>query len=489
MANNEDHKTHLLDRMVRNSFFLIISRISDIGAVLITTPLIARYLGLKAFGDYAFIMAVTIFIKPLAEFGAESIICRDIAKNKSNATEYVNSAFIIRALISGLIMVLVYFFSGLFISDPAFKQAVLISSVTEVMISFSTIFFAVIRAYEKMEYELVCNFFHKLIFIAAVISVVLFDFGFLSLFYARFLASLIFLWLAAFFVFKYLVVFKKGFDWKVVGFIFKEAFPMAVFTLLVTASSKVDIFFLKYFKGSADVALFDAPNRLITQLQFIPFSITISMFPFFARMSEDADKSMQAHYEKAVKFLYIFSIFPAIIMFLGSESIINLLFGEKFVPAVISLQILAWTFILFTLNHFLHHILIILGKQRVITISMGACFIFNVLLDILLIPRYGYIGASIATLASCIVLFIFTVIFTSRYAGRINTANILLKPSLSILLTGAVCYPIINKSIISLLASVLLGLPLFISMLLILRVFDENELRLFKGIISGRKNL
>lgn len=489
MTNSEEHKTYLLNRIVKNSFFLVISRITDIGAVIITTPLIARYLGLKDFGDYALVMAITIFVKPLAEFGAESIICRDVAKNKDNASGYINAAFIIRALISGFIIVLIYLFSALTIYNPMLKHAILISSVTEIAISFITIFFAVIRAYERMEYELICNFSHKLVYIVGIAVVVLLDLGFLALFYARFFASLSFLWLATFLVFRHLIVFKKGFKWQVVRFIFKEAVPLAIFTLLITAYSKVDIFFLKFFRGSADVALFDAPNRLITQLQFIPFSVVVSMFPFFARISEDPSESFHEYYARAVKFLYVFSIFPVIITFLGSESIINLLFGEKFLPAVISLRILAWTFIVYTINHFLHNMLIILGRQRIITIIAGLSLLSNVLLDFLLIPHYGYVGASIATLVSCFILFALTIFFVSMYAGRMNASNILIKPSISALLTGVACFFIIKKSLMSLFAGVLFGLPLYISMLLMLSVFDENDLRLIKGVIFRRKKL
>lgn len=489
MTNSEGRKADILNRLVKNSFFLVVSRISDVGVVLITTPIIARYLGLKAFGDYALVMAITIFVKPLAEFGAESIICRDVAKSKDNASEYVNAAFVARALMSGFTIATIYLFLGLFVHDTIFKYAIFISSVTEIVIAFSTVSFAVIRAYERMEYELICNFFHKFIFITVTVFAVSFDLGFLALFYTRLFAALIFLLLSTFFVFRYLVVFRRGFKWQFVGLIFREAFPLAIFTLLVTASSKIDVFFLKHFKGSVDIALFEVPNRLITQLQFITFSINISMFPFFAQISEDPSESLRIHYEKAVKFLYIFSIFPATIVFLGAEAIIGVLFGDKFISSVIPLKILSWTFIFFTLNHFLHNVLIVLGKQRIITIVIGVSFLFNVLLDFLLIPPYGYIGASIATLVSSFILFIFTVVFITVYAGRINASNIIVKPSVGILLTGVICYLIIKKSIVSLFVGAISGLSLYVLLLLSLKVFDRNELGMIKEVIFRRKKL
>lgn len=479
----------MINRIARNSIFLIFSRITDMAAIIITTPIIARYLGLKTFGDYALVMAITIFVKPLAEFGAESIICRDVAKDKTGASEYVNAAFIARALMSGFIMIVFYLLVGLLVSDGVLKHAILISAFTEVSLSFCAILLAVIRAYEKMEYELFCNFFYQFTYVAGITAVILLDLGFISLFYMRFLSVLIFLFLTIFFVFKYLLSFKNKFDWHVIKIIYKEAFPLVIFTLLITASSKIDVFFLNYFKGPADIALFEAPNRLITQLQFIPFSINASMFPFFARVSEDPNESLHMYYGRAVKFLYIFSIFPAILIFFGSEAIINLLFGGKFFLSSVALRILSWAFILFTLNHFLHHILIVLGRQRVIILIVAISFIVNIISDFLLIPSYGYIGASIATLVSGFISLIITIFFTSKYAGRLSAVSILVKPTFSALLAAITCYFIITKSFVSLLAGGVLGLTIYITMLLFLKVFEKNELILMKEVIfRKRKN-
>ncbi len=484
MSKNQSYSGHLLSRIAKNSIFLIFSRITDMTAILITTPIIARYLGLASFGDYALVMSVSIFVKPLAEFGAESIICRDVAKNKNGASEYINSAFIARALGAGIILFLVYFLMWSTTTDATFRHAVLISSITEISLSFSTILLAVIRAHERMEYELLCSFLNQLAYIAGITAVILTDSGFLLLFYARLFAALIFFVSALFFVFKHMLKFRKGFDWHVMMFIYKEAFPLVIFTLLITASSRIDVFFLNYFKGPADIALFEAPNRLVTQLQFISFSINASMFPFFARVSEGPNESLHAYYGRVVKFLYIFSILPAMLTFLGSETIIRSLFGEKFLLSSAALRILSWTFILFTLNHFLHHILIILGRQRLIIFIVGISFIVNMLLDLLLIPYYGYVGASIATLVSGSVAFVLTVIYTFKYAGKLSAKYILVKPSISALLAGIVCYFVITKSLLSLLVGAFLGVSLYTLMLLVLKAFEPDELNLIKEAIK-----
>lgn len=489
MISDEGYGSNLLNRLFKNSFFLVTSRISDIGVAIIITPFIARYLGLKAFGDYALVTAISIFIKPLVEFGSEAIICRDVARDKENSSVYINSSLLIRGILSICLFLLLYLLVELIFSDREIKIAILFSTVAEIIISFTTIFFAVIRAHERMEYELISNLIHKAIFFAGIVMVIVYDSGFLSIFYIRLFSSLLFLLFALFFVYSRLVIFTQGFSNNIIVSILKDGFPLVLVALLATASSKIDIFFLKYFKGSAEVALFDIPNRLIIQLQFIPFSIITALFPFFTQMSIKPHSSFKGHYESVLKFLYIGSIFSVMVMSIWAEVIISSIFGEQFVTAALSLKIIAWILIFFSLNFFLQQILIILGKQKVFSIFAFVSFATNVILDILLIPYYGYIGASIATLVSCFVLFVLTILYVTAMKGRMNITEIFAKPSLCILLTWIGCYFANNKGIISFIIFGSLGLVIYIFLLIIMKTFSKDELEIFRNFIVKRQKL
>jgi O-antigen/teichoic acid export membrane protein len=315
----------------------------------------------------------------------------------------------------------------------------------------------------------------------------LFDQGFLSLFYAKLFSSLVFLVLTIFFVYRKFIVFSLRYSWTTVRSLFKEAYPIALFSLILIASIKVGVFFLKYFRGSSEVGLFEASHRLILQLQFIPMSITFSIFPFLSRAADDHSKSLSIYYKRTLKYYYILSIFPISLMVLGSEEIINLLFGEKFLRSAISLKILAWTFIFLSMESLQYNILIILGKQKLSIISVTACFISNAILGIILIPHYGYTGASIATFIAFFVLFAFSSYFVSINIGKINILTIFLKPTISIIFTSIAFYFILNKTIISLFMAALIGILIYLTTMLKLKTFDKFEIEVIKDFIFRRK--
>jgi O-antigen/teichoic acid export membrane protein len=65
-------------------------------------------------------------------------------------------------------------------------------------------------------------------------------------------------------------------------------------------------------------------------------------------------------------------------------------------------------------NSIQNSLLVASDRQKVNTLSVGICCVLNVLLNLLLIPMYGYNGAAIATLISVIALFLIQLLFIKQ---------------------------------------------------------------------------
>ena len=192
LVNEKDIRT--TRRVAKNSLFLLISRSFGISTVVITFALIARYLGTELFGFYAVVTAISITLRPLADFGFERIICREISKRKDDADLYLNTTIIVRITFSTILflstLILLKAFSPW---NRDINIAVMIAIVTELIMSMNATFLSVMRAFERMEFELLANIAHKLAYLSFILAVILFDFGFLAIFYARFIASVIYI--------------------------------------------------------------------------------------------------------------------------------------------------------------------------------------------------------------------------------------------------------------------------------------------------------
>jgi O-antigen/teichoic acid export membrane protein len=103
------------------------------------------------------------------------------------------------------------------------------------------------------------------------------------------------------------------------------------------------------------------------------------------------------------------------VLFLFPDVVLNLLFGSRYIGASVALQILAFGFFLNICLGFTYNTLLVLGKSKFLMWTFVISAIINVILNMVLIPPMGIIGASIASAFSLIVAKILNVIKLYRF--------------------------------------------------------------------------
>ena len=122
-----------------------------------------------------------------------------------------------------------------------------------------------------------------------------------------------------------------------------------------------------------------------------------------------------------------------------------------------------------------------IGKQHLFTIVTATYAAANVALNLVLIPKYSFIGAGIATLISEIFLFILTFIFVSRHFHAFNVLKILYKPLIAVaIMAAAVVFLKINMF-----AIIAIGAAVYFAVLFLLKAFDEGDYLLLKKLLKG----
>jgi O-antigen/teichoic acid export membrane protein len=162
--------------------------------------------------------------------------------------------------------------------------------------------------------------------------------------------------------------------------------------------STTDKLMLGGFKGAADVGLYSVAISLAPFISF-PLGILVIVFiPIFSGMyAKGLLEEMRRNYSILTKWLCSASLPLFIILFLFPEPVLNVLFGFNYVPAALTLRILAFAYII---NNFVGPCgatLLALGETKFIMIATLVSAIINVTLNGLLIPPYGLIGAAVAT--------------------------------------------------------------------------------------------
>lgn len=168
------------------------------------------------------------------------------------------------------------------------------------------------------------------------------------------------------------------------------------------------------------IASYKTATLIPFALNFIPLSIMMFIYPYFARNNTNK-KWIKQNYLKLTKYLIIINFAISLFLVVFAPSIIKILFGAEYYDSIIPFRILSFGyFVAATFRIPAGNVLVMLKKVKFgmyLSIITG---VLNILLDIVLIKFYGAVGAAIATL----VVFIFTSV-----AGIIYLAFILTKQS------------------------------------------------------------
>jgi len=186
----------------------------------------------------------------------------------------------------------------------------------------------------------------------------------------------------------------------------KESMPLAVVDFSMLVSANIDIFVLKAVVNDMEVGLFQVSQKIFLGFLPIPVAFSAAILPFLssiAGIGTSLDR-LTATYTKIFKLFLVSGLFISIPVIVFAPDVIRILFGAAYSKASISLKIVMFGTPFLFVNMMTWAVLVALNRQRYLMVTGCIFVVVNFVFDLLLVPRYGYIGASIATLTAGIVL-------------------------------------------------------------------------------------
>jgi O-antigen/teichoic acid export membrane protein len=208
----------------------------------------------------------------------------------------------------------------------------------------------------------------------------------------------------------------------------RSSYPLMINNLLATVFFRVDGLILRASAGDAVLGWYGMAYKFIDGLTIVSTNVTLALFPMLSRLALDAPApghgvSLRQTTRLALKALIGLAFPIAVGTTVLADPIIRLLAGDEYLPhSANALRVLIWFLPFSFSNALLQYVLIALNRQRFITGAFAIATGFNVLANLLLIPRFGYIGAAVTTIASELVLL---VMFSWAVRGQIQGLGLL----------------------------------------------------------------
>ena len=259
------------------------------------------------------------------------------------------------------------------------------------------------------------------------------------------------------------------------------AIPFAVGGLLSTLYYSVDMIMLTPMVGDYATGIYNATYRLLSVLTLFYGVYTAVIFPVMSRMFKNDKKILSVTFEKSTKYLMIVIIPIAVATQFYSSDIIVLFFGKQYAAASTPLSILIWTICLVFFGASIATVLNASFKEMVVTKLNFIAVIFNVVLNLFMIPKYSYNGAAITTVLTDLLLVFLYIYFMKEIISPNRTFYINIgKIIIGSIILGVVLY-FLN---LNMWIAIPVGIIIYFAAIFLLRVFDDDDKYIVKEILG-----
>lgn len=469
-------------RIATNTLTLAVSEIVSKLALFAIFVYIGRIFGDVTFGKFNFAYSFALMAAMFMDIGINYMIVREIARKKDSTNKYLTNALVTKIFFSLIAIGFVFLVMNLIGKDQQTSILVYLLCIFAFARSFTELLFSAFKAHERMYYEAAIKILGMVSLLIAGIIILYNGYGiiFLSLAFAV-IEILIFL-ISGITVHLRFQNLNLNIDLKLIKEIIIKALPFTLSMISGAVYFNIAIVILNLIKDDAAVGAFSAAFNLTTAILFIPAMYSYAIYPIFSRDYNSMKDKVILIYERSFKYLYLIGLPLTIGTFILAQKIIFTIYGTKYFSSSIAvLQILSWFIFIKFVGYLTGILLSSINKQKLRMYAQGSTAILSIILNLILIPRYSFIGAAIATVASELVLFLMTYSFASVKFHFVNILKILYKPLIASILMGVIII-ILN---LNLFLSFIIGSTVYIVSVILLKILDQKDYQLLSRIIKN----
>ncbi len=208
----------------------------------------------------------------------------------------------------------------------------------------------------------------------------------------------------------------------------REALPLALSWVFIALYFRIDAVMLHAMRDEHAVGLYGGIYRIFEAFAMLTVGFRSVLFPVLARAADGPAEGLAVLCRKSLRLQILFTVAVAVTFGFLGRPILTLVLGPAYAEAARGLAVLIWALPGSFMADTLLHVLIAQRRQSLGTWVVGATAALNVALNLVLIPRASYLGASAATAASEVTCFALLYALVARGVPGVGFARIAWRP-------------------------------------------------------------
>lgn len=376
---------------------------------------LVRYLGVQELGKYAYVTAYVFPFGALADFGLAAYSIREVSRDHSQAAKVL--VVLQRALLSlagatGIAMVGLAVLTG---HDLLTATCILIVAFSNLISGATTPFVVGMTARENLHLLSIHKVVASALGAVATLAVMLWGGGILALFMAAAVANA-----GMWFIGRAVsgeALPSVQVPHAAVRAMVGQALPFAFLLLGFALYYRVDIIMLRWLQDESQVGLYSASYRFLDAIILLAATLGSPFYPRLSRMAGRDLQGMRDLLETTWKPMLALGLPIAVGTFFVAQPLTVMLFGREFLGAGYLLQVLIWGSLPILLVNIPSHALNAADRVWTLAGVFGLGALINIGVNFIFIPRWGAVGASVATvLCEWLILLFVSVLVYREFA-------------------------------------------------------------------------
>lgn len=362
---------------------------------------LARYLGPQLFGDLSYAFAVVMIVSPVAMLALDEIAIRRLVQDPTCREEALGTAFFM--MLAAGVVAFVLAVTAIFLARPDDRLVhwlVGILAAGTIVQAFIAIEFW-FESQMQWKFTVYAKTSAFLLLSVAKIVLILLQAPLVAFAWAGLAETVIG---SAGLVFVYRrqghAISRWRFHWRTARSLLRDSWPLIFSTVLTMIYLRIDQVMLGSMVGSEELGNYSVAVRIAEAWYFLPIVFSSSLFPAIMKAQAVSEELFDAHMQKLYRLMALLAYAVALPVAFFSDEIIQILFSADYANAGPLLAILVWTGLFTSLGAARNVFIISKNWTRINLVSTALGCGLNIVLNLILIPRYGAMGAVIATFIS-----------------------------------------------------------------------------------------
>jgi O-antigen/teichoic acid export membrane protein len=384
--------------VIKNTIYIFAGRASNVVFFFLLTLVVSRQLGPALFGVFSFLTAVVVAANCFSNLGLDTWMVREVTKTPSQGKLYLSNVLGLKIGMSLVTIAIVFLVFRTTDLPQTTLNLLLVLSISLLFNTASQTLWHYGNCFKEFLYHSVLWAASNIIKAGMGIALVLLFHELGPLIWGIVAAEAAALVLSFYVIHHRFGPFVPEFHFAVWKDFLVRSAPIALGMIFSVLYFRLDIVMLQLMTEEKVVGFYSAAYKLFEVAVVLSHSFMLVLFPTLVEEYHSDRSQFENRFKKALVIYSLIGGGIALVLWIFSQEVIGMVYGDKFLPSADILDVLSGAILLFFINFLLSNVLIVSGEEKVNTWNLVGATVLNVIFNLAWIPQYGAIGAAWATL-------------------------------------------------------------------------------------------